>query len=284
MNETAESFRNTMNMILLNVLIVNLLRTVPATSHDTMTSYSCEGSTLLLSCPPSTTISILLANYGRFSLSVCNDHAVHNMRTDCGDPIKTTEILSNLCEYKAECEVDVEDHKFAVTDCPNISKYLEVQYQCKNNTSRRETRFPNLEENISSLWNSQEKNLSPHDLDHALSSRDNVDDFNSDFEMNDNDEMLEKVLVSKENFEIIDQAFPRILKESGLGQLFISNKVTKPKKVIPSDANNGSMTSREEHLLIKSYTGISDEAVITVSIAVIFLIICIAVVCSKKVF
>ena len=151
-----------------------LLILIPVVTSDQIqgdpkiTKYSCDSTNLNLSCTPFNKITIIRANYGRFSISVCNEEAINTMRTDCGNPIKTTEIISNLCEDKVECEIEVEEDMFATVDCPDTSKYLEVQYQCKQMDSG--TRLPNLEEKITGLWNYQNKILSPQDLDDALES------------------------------------------------------------------------------------------------------------------
>ena len=58
---------------------------------------------------------------------------------------------------------------FAHVDCPDTSKYLEVQWKCKqSHYSGR--RLPNLEQNVSKLWNSRDKTLSTQDLQQALES------------------------------------------------------------------------------------------------------------------
>ena len=99
-------------------------------SDPKITKYSCDGTKLQLLCPPFSRILIIRANYGRFSISVCNEEAINTMRTDCGNPVKTSEIIRNLCENKAVCTIEVEEDIFASVDCPDTSKYLEVQYYC----------------------------------------------------------------------------------------------------------------------------------------------------------
>ena len=91
------------------------------------------------------------------------------MRTDCGDPAETTKMISNMCEDKSECEVKVDEDIFAHVDCPDTSKYLEVQWKCKQ-THNSGRRLPNLEQNVSILWNSRDKTLSTQDLQQALES------------------------------------------------------------------------------------------------------------------
>ena len=67
-----------------------------------MTEFGCENETLLLHCPLLSEISIVRANYGRFSISVCNFRALDNIHTNCDSSHTTTDILkhrSGLCYY-----------------------------------------------------------------------------------------------------------------------------------------------------------------------------------------
>ena len=73
--------------------------------------------------------------------------------------ITTTEIIRNICEDKDECEIEVIEDIFATVECPDTGKYLEVQYQCKLRSSG--SRLPDHEGNIKSMWNNQDKILSP---------------------------------------------------------------------------------------------------------------------------
>ena len=104
---------------------------IPVIKSDSFhrTLYTCEGSTLHLSCPLLSTIAILRTNYGRFSISVCNDVGSDTMMTDCGDLAKTTKMISNMCEDKSECEVKVDEFEDTENIIPlprpdRISKYI----------------------------------------------------------------------------------------------------------------------------------------------------------------
>ena len=41
--------------------------------YSPRTGYACEGSTLKIECAPGLVIRIMRANYGRFSMAICND-------------------------------------------------------------------------------------------------------------------------------------------------------------------------------------------------------------------
>lgn len=47
------------------------------------TAYACEGSQLGFSCPEGQLISLIRANYGRFSISICNEHGTLDWSVDC---------------------------------------------------------------------------------------------------------------------------------------------------------------------------------------------------------
>jgi hypothetical protein len=107
--------RNEWNLLNTEIYSNFLLVLIPLVFSDQIqsdlkiTKYSCDGAKLQLLCRPFFKIRIIRANYGRFSISVCNEEAINTMRTDCGNPIKTSEIISNLCEDKAECEIEVNE-------------------------------------------------------------------------------------------------------------------------------------------------------------------------------
>ena len=64
---TAVMVRQMMELLLLLVVVSE------AVARETrQTMFGCEGETLRLSCPPAATIRVVRANYGRFSISVCN--------------------------------------------------------------------------------------------------------------------------------------------------------------------------------------------------------------------
>lgn len=46
-------------------------------------AYACDGNLLELSCPSGKSIRLLRASYGRFSLSICNDHGHYDLNVQC---------------------------------------------------------------------------------------------------------------------------------------------------------------------------------------------------------
>ena len=58
------------------------------------TGYACEGQDLEMSCTEGSTIQLTRANYGRYSISICNDHGNLDWKVDCTAP-KSYFIISN---------------------------------------------------------------------------------------------------------------------------------------------------------------------------------------------
>ena len=141
---------------------------MPSDSLKKMTSYGCRSDTLRISCNKSSRISILRASYKMLSVAICNEESVNKMRTDCGDPGDTTKTVIRMCENMQECEIKVDDKIFPALHCYETNKYFEVQYECKVRKYMKEKILPNLEQNITGLWNSREKGISEMDIELAL--------------------------------------------------------------------------------------------------------------------
>jgi hypothetical protein len=58
------------------------------------TGYTCEGEELEVSCGPGELIQIVRANYGRFSIAICNDEGRTHWSVNCMSP-RTRHILQN---------------------------------------------------------------------------------------------------------------------------------------------------------------------------------------------
>merc|ERR1712130_56361 len=95
------------------------------------TVFSCEGSSLSLSCKSGTVISIIRANYGRFSNTVCpgnkkDDNLLWDTR--CIQPT-SLRVVSSLCQGEQSCSIPVSSRQFG-DPCPGTQKYLELVYTC----------------------------------------------------------------------------------------------------------------------------------------------------------
>lgn len=61
------------------------------------TSYACQGSKLNLSCPSGFVIKIMRANYGRFSVAICNEDGITDWSVNCMAP-RSLRILQDRYE------------------------------------------------------------------------------------------------------------------------------------------------------------------------------------------
>ena len=110
------------------VLVLVLLS--PVLSHQRQTVFSCEGSSLSLSCEAGTVIRIIRANFGRFSPSVCPSNTKDTAwSTRCIQPT-SLRVASSLCQGEKSCSIPVSVSQFG-DPCPDTPKYLELVYTCE---------------------------------------------------------------------------------------------------------------------------------------------------------
>ena len=110
------------------VLVLVLLS--PVLSHQRRTVFSCEGSSLSLSCEAGTVIRIIRANFGRFSPSVCPSNTKDTAwSTRCIQPT-SLRVASSLCQGEKSCSIPVSVSQFG-DPCPDTPKYLELVYTCE---------------------------------------------------------------------------------------------------------------------------------------------------------
>ena len=119
------------------------------------------------------------ANFGRFSVSICNQLAVTDISVRCDTSHTTSSLLRTRCDGRQSCSVLVSHHSFPQSNiCPSTtSKYLELQYECRPNmtaVAEVETETPgkyslvNMEANISKVWSDSDSVLSPHVVEQAV--------------------------------------------------------------------------------------------------------------------
>ncbi|XP_076230333.1 latrophilin Cirl isoform X2 [Nomia melanderi] len=93
------------------------------------TAYACEGKTLFIECDEGKLIHLIRANYGRFSITMCNEHGNTDWSVNCMSP-KSFRVLNSECNYRNSCMVDVRSDIFEEDPCPGTGKYIEAQYNC----------------------------------------------------------------------------------------------------------------------------------------------------------
>lgn len=91
--------------------------------------YACEDRQLVMDCDFGSKINLIRANYGRFSITQCNEQGQLDLSTDCMSPI-TFRIMRERCQDKQKCSVNATSSIFG-DKCPKTRKYLEVHFQCQ---------------------------------------------------------------------------------------------------------------------------------------------------------
>ncbi|XP_065351945.1 latrophilin Cirl isoform X3 [Cloeon dipterum] len=92
-------------------------------------AYECEGSILTINCPEGQHINLIRANYGRFSITLCNDNGNTDWSVNCMSS-RSLRVLYTKCNLQSNCSVAVNDEVFGGDPCPGTFKYVEVQYSC----------------------------------------------------------------------------------------------------------------------------------------------------------
>lgn len=64
------------------------------TAPKYQTAYACEGKKLTIECEPGDLINLIRANYGRFSITICNDHGNVEWSVNCMFPKSLTVLNS----------------------------------------------------------------------------------------------------------------------------------------------------------------------------------------------
>ncbi|XP_071044482.1 latrophilin Cirl isoform X2 [Parasteatoda tepidariorum] len=106
---------------------VNLILAKKGEPSGYRTIYTCEGRTLNMVCEEGL-IHLIRANYGRFSIGICNEHGNLEWRVNCMS-LHSFPIMLERCGAKPNCTVNVSSATFH-DPCPGTLKYLEVQYHC----------------------------------------------------------------------------------------------------------------------------------------------------------
>ncbi|XP_076306945.1 latrophilin Cirl-like isoform X2 [Tachypleus tridentatus] len=116
------------------IILYVLISPVLVVSHkgdrdEYETTYACEGRDLRVSCNGGKHIRLVRANYGRFSVSICNDKGVVDWSVSCMS-YWSFPIMKDRCSHKSSCSIYVSSNTFGGDPCPGTVKYLEVQYYC----------------------------------------------------------------------------------------------------------------------------------------------------------
>ncbi|CAH1153302.1 unnamed protein product [Phaedon cochleariae] len=119
---------------------------VPAEKEETHkeiryeTAYACEGKVLKIECRDGELIKLIRANYGRFSITICNDHGNTDWSVNCMSP-KSLRVLHSRCTHNQNCSIPASTSMFG-DPCVGTHKYLEAHYQCIPATTTTTTSRP----------------------------------------------------------------------------------------------------------------------------------------------
>ncbi|KAK0161858.1 hypothetical protein PV327_008263 [Microctonus hyperodae] len=126
------------------------------------TAYECEGKTLKIECREGELINLIRANYGRFSITICNEHGNTDWSVNCMSQ-KSFRVLWNRCNQKQNCSITASTSHFG-DPCPNTLKYLEAHYQCLSAATTTTTSRPSppwLITSQPSVWSTASPSVRP---------------------------------------------------------------------------------------------------------------------------
>jgi len=135
------------------------------------TKYNCEGEDLSISCSHDQVIQVIRANFGRFSIAICNRHGTTDWSVNCMAP-SSMRVLQRRCDGQTSCTVPVSPSEFG-DPCPATPKYLEVHYACapKSAPSTRRPLPPWFQESGGDqLWKSRIPKLPEGMIESATSN------------------------------------------------------------------------------------------------------------------
>ncbi|XP_022650398.1 adhesion G protein-coupled receptor L1-like isoform X2 [Varroa destructor] len=108
-----------------------------------LTTYACEGGVMNITCEDSHIIRLIRANYGRFSISLCNPQGSLDWSVNCMSR-RSFRVVQMSCEKKKSCTLSAATEFFDDDPCPGTKKYLEAHYQCVPELSTTTTYKPPL--------------------------------------------------------------------------------------------------------------------------------------------
>ena len=120
------------------VLFLLYLKMTASKDHaEYYTVYACDGKMLKIECKENYVINLIRANYGRYSITVCNDNGSTDWSVNCMSH-RSFAILQGRCSQKRNCSVSASTSLFD-DPCPGTIKYLEAHYACLSATSSSST-------------------------------------------------------------------------------------------------------------------------------------------------
>ena len=87
------------------MLMIHIYYSAGAAGRPMKTSYACQGDRLELQCPLGSVIKVMRANYGRFSVGICNRHGITDWSVNCMAP-RSLRILQDRSGLSLSSELD----------------------------------------------------------------------------------------------------------------------------------------------------------------------------------
>ncbi|XP_076658066.1 uncharacterized protein LOC143362102 isoform X1 [Halictus rubicundus] len=104
---------------------------------------ACDEELMTLKCPPGTTITVALAQYGRAGANGTGRCSSYDPSSLAGDKLNHTciwpqslqysllQTVVEVCQKKRQCKFNTSPKTFEGDPCPGLPKYIEVAYQCR---------------------------------------------------------------------------------------------------------------------------------------------------------
>ncbi|XP_015520675.1 protein eva-1 homolog C isoform X4 [Neodiprion lecontei] len=103
---------------------------------------ACDEETMTLRCPPGTTISVTLAQYGRAGVASVSKCSTPSPQAVEKEPTHTClwpqaleysllQTVVEACQKKRQCKFNTSPETFQGDPCPGLPKYIEIAYKCR---------------------------------------------------------------------------------------------------------------------------------------------------------
>lgn len=97
-------------------------------------------------------INLIRANYGRFSISICNENGELDWDVQCMSK-RSYRVIFDTCNGKQNCTMLAKAGQFGEDPCAKTEKYLEAHYQCLPTKQKRRSNKKTLNQPLSSSTN-----------------------------------------------------------------------------------------------------------------------------------
>eukprot|EP00090_Calanus_glacialis_P002161 TRINITY_DN11624_c0_g1_i1.p1 TRINITY_DN11624_c0_g1~~TRINITY_DN11624_c0_g1_i1.p1 ORF type:complete len:393 (-),score=82.52 TRINITY_DN11624_c0_g1_i1:161-1339(-) len=93
---------------------------------------ACSPNPMNISCPFDHNIEIINGNYGRFTITLCNNQGAQNLSVNCYLD-EAMGYMRDRCNGKRSCHIRADTFQIKQDPCPGTERYLEAHYRCVPN-------------------------------------------------------------------------------------------------------------------------------------------------------